>query len=94
LANSGFHNYADYAMTEEFRAGLRRLCKLGHIKHSAIMCSEAVWWRCHRRIIADYLLSAGEAVYHILGRTRIEPAHITPAAAPIANGVLTYPAEF
>jgi uncharacterized protein (DUF488 family) len=89
--NSSFHNYADYAMGEEFRAGMRHLCKLGQTKQSAIMCSEAVWWRCHRRIIADYLLIAGEVVYHILGRTRIEPASITPAATLTAGGSLTYP---
>jgi uncharacterized protein (DUF488 family) len=91
--NSSFHNYADYATTEEFRSGLRRLCKLGELNQSAIMCSEAVWWRCHRRIIADYLLIAGKIVYHILGRTRIELAHITPAATPVAGGALTYPVE-
>ena len=90
---SGFHNYADYAMTEEFRLGLRRLCELGHAKRSAIMCAEAVWWRCHRRIIADYLLMVGEVVFHILGRTRIERAHMTPAAIRHPSGVLTYPAS-
>ena len=89
--NSSFHNYADYAMTEEFRLGLWRLCELGHAKRSAIMCAEAVWWRCHRRIIADYLLMLGKVVFHILGRTRIEQAHITPAAIPGPARVLTYP---
>jgi uncharacterized protein (DUF488 family) len=89
---SSFHNYADYAMTEEFRFGLQRLRELGQAKRSAIMCAEAVWWRCHRRIIADYLLMLGEVVFHILGRTRIEQAHMTPAAIPGPAGVLTYPA--
>ena len=60
---------------------------------SAIMCSEAVWWRCHRRIIADYLISGGEVVYHILGPNRIEPAYITPAATMTAAGTITYPAR-
>jgi uncharacterized protein (DUF488 family) len=91
--NSSFHNYADYAMGEEFRSGMRRLCKLGHGTQSAIMCSEAVWWRCHRRIIADYLISGGEVVYHILGPNRIEPAYITPAATMTAAGTITYPAR-
>jgi uncharacterized protein (DUF488 family) len=80
-------------MTEEFRLGLRRLCELGHAKRSAIMCAEAVWWRCHRRIIADYLLMVGEVVFHILGRTRIERARMTPAAIMHPSGVLTYPAS-
>src|SRR5215212_2268498 len=57
-----FRNYADYAMGEEFRAGLARLRELGHRCRSAIMCAEAVWWRCHRRIITDYLLLNAESV--------------------------------
>jgi len=91
--NQSFHNYADYALTEEFRAGLARLRVLGHERRSVIMCAEAVWWRCHRRIIADYLLAAGETVFHILGRDRIEPARLTGAARPAPDMSLTYPAE-
>jgi uncharacterized protein (DUF488 family) len=90
--NLSFHNYADYALTEEFRAGLARLRILGHERRSAIMCAEAVWWRCHRRIIADYLLAAGETVLHIVGPGRIEPARITDAARPGPNRSLVYPA--
>ena len=63
----GFRNYADYALTEPFAAGLARLRELGGQHRCAIMCAEAVWWRCHRRIITDYLLSEGERVMHILG---------------------------
>ena len=66
--NQRFHNYADYAMSEDFHSGLIRLRKLGYAKQCAIMCAEAVWWRCHRRIIADYLIAAGETVFYILGR--------------------------
>jgi uncharacterized protein (DUF488 family) len=91
--NQSFHNYADYALSEEFRAGLARLRVLGHERRSAIMCAEAVWWRCHRRIIADYLLAAGETVFHILREDRIEPAHLTGAARPAPDMSLTYPAE-
>jgi uncharacterized protein (DUF488 family) len=65
--NQSFHNYADYAMSEDFRAGLTRLRELGQRQRCAIMCAEAVWWRCHRRIITDYLIAVGEAVFHILG---------------------------
>jgi uncharacterized protein (DUF488 family) len=55
------------------------------------MCAEAVWWRCHRRIIADYLIAAGETVFHILGPDRIEPARMTAAAhsGVRCNGVVT-----
>lgn len=78
--NQSFHNYADYATSETFRAGLGELLVLSAQRPSAIMCSEAVWWRCHRRIITDYLLSEGRAVYHLMAAGRIEPARMTPAA--------------
>jgi len=91
--NQSFHNYADYAMGEDFRAGLTGLRELGQARRCAIMCAEAVWWRCHRRIITDYLISAGEVVFHILGRHHIEEAHMTPAATPNAAGALAYPAS-
>jgi hypothetical protein len=57
------------------------------------MCAEAVWWRCHRRIIADYLLLAGEQVFHVHGPGKIAAASPTPAARPGPGGVLTYPAQ-
>ena len=78
--NDSFHNYADYALTDEFRTGLARLRALGHARTLAFMCAEAVWWRCHRRIIADHLLAASEAVFHILSADRVEPAKLTPGA--------------
>jgi len=80
--NQRFHNYADYAMSEEF-----------HATQCAIMCAEAVWWRCHRRIIADYLIAAGETVFHIIGRKHLEQAHMTGAAKIGPAGTLTYSAE-
>ena len=87
-----FHNYADYAMGEDFRAGLARLRELGRNQRCVIMCAETLWWRCHRRIIADYLLAAGEEVFHLIGPKKTEPAHMTSAARPSATSVLTYPA--
>jgi uncharacterized protein (DUF488 family) len=87
-----FHNYADYALTEPFRSGLARLRALGEGRRCAIMCAEAVWWRCHRRIIADYLIAAGDTVIHILGNGRTEPARMTEAAKAQPDGTLTYPA--
>jgi uncharacterized protein (DUF488 family) len=91
--NQSFHNYADYALTETFHFGFARLRALGHEQRCAIMCAEAVWWRCHRRIITDYLIAAGETVFHLLGKERIEPARMTGAAQPGPQGSLTYPAE-
>ena len=76
--NSSFRNYADYALTEEFHDGLTALRDLGHKQRAVVMCAEAVWWRCHRRIIADYLICAGESVFHILGSDRVDRALLTP----------------
>jgi uncharacterized protein (DUF488 family) len=90
--HESFRNYADYAMGEEFRAGLARLREVGHRRRSAIMCAEAVWWRCHRRIITDYLLLNAETVLHILGPGHVEPAAMTPAAQARGDGTLVYPA--
>ena len=90
--NESFHNYADYAMGESFRRGLTILRDLGLKRRCAVMCAEAVWWRCHRRIIADYLIAAGEAVLHILGPGHIERADQTSAARAGPHGSLIYPA--
>src|SRR5260370_15461194 len=78
--NDAFRNYADYAMTPAFRAGLDRLCGLAAEERCAIMCAEAVWWRCHRRIIADYLLARGVAVTPIMRTAQLEPATPPPGA--------------
>jgi uncharacterized protein (DUF488 family) len=91
--NASFHNYADYALSEEFRSGLQSLRELGHKTRSTVMCAESLWWRCHRRIIADHLLAAGEEVFHILGPGHVEPAHLTPAARGGPDGALTYPKD-
>jgi uncharacterized protein (DUF488 family) len=91
--NASFHNYADYAMGEEFRSGLRTLRDSGKTARLAVMCAESLWWRCHRRIIADYLVAAGEEVFHILGEGHIERAHLTPAARHEPGDALTYPKE-
>jgi uncharacterized protein (DUF488 family) len=89
----GFRNYADYALTKAFRAGLAQLRELGSCHRCAIMCAEAVWWRCHRRIITDYLLGEGESVRHILGPSHIDDASLTPGAAVCDDGTILYPAE-
>jgi uncharacterized protein (DUF488 family) len=91
--NSSFHNYADYAMGDEFRAGLERLLAIGRAERCAIMCAESVWWRCHRRIITDYLLAAGEEVFHIVSSDVPEPARMTPEAQPGPHGALLYPSR-
>jgi uncharacterized protein (DUF488 family) len=89
--NESFRNYADYALTPEFRAGLDALRALARTDTVAIMCAEAVWWRCHRRIIADYLLAAGEAVTHIMGPGKTEPARPTRVSVATPEGSVLYP---
>ena len=88
--NDSFRNYADYAATDAFQAGFVRLRDLANGERCAIMCSEAVWWRCHRRIISDYLLAQGAPVMHIMGPGKVEPATLTPNAHPLSNGTLVY----
>jgi uncharacterized protein (DUF488 family) len=89
--NQSFHNYADYALTDAFAEGLDRLMRLAGERPTAIMCSEAVWWRCHRRIIADYLLRHGRAVMHLMGKDRVDPARMTSAARKQGRHLI-YPA--
>jgi uncharacterized protein (DUF488 family) len=89
--NDSFHNYADYAMSKAFHSGVARLRALGRARRCVIMCAEAMWWRCHRRIIVDYLLAAGETVIHILAKGRQELASSTAAARPGPRGTLVYP---
>ena len=87
-----FRNYADYALTEQFHAGFDTLRDLGHQRRSVIMCAEVLWWRCHRRIIADYLIAAGEGVVHIFSLDHDELARLTPGAVPQSDGTVIYPA--
>ena len=90
--NDSFHNYADYALSEPFREGLKHLRERGQTQICAIMCAETVWWRCHRRIITDYLLACRETVFHLLGPGHVEAAMMTEEAEPQADGSLIYPA--
>ena len=90
--NESFRAYADHAGSAEFRAGFQELCALAGEHRCAIMCAETLWWRCHRRIVADYLLAAGFEVIHILGPGKLMPASLTPGARRSADGGLVYPA--
>lgn len=90
--NKSFHNYADHALSDDFRSGLAALEALASERRVAIMCAEAVWWRCHRRIVADYLIRDRRAVFHLMGDNRVEPARMTEAAVEAADG-LHYPAS-
>jgi len=86
--NRSFRNYADYALTAAFRLGLVELLELGRRRTCAVMCSEALWWRCHRRIIADYLLADGAEVFHIMGPGQTTAATPTPGVRRVADGLI------
>jgi len=87
-----FHNYADYALGPSFAQAFENLVELGSHQRVALMCSEAVWWRCHRRIITDYLLLSGHAVDHLMARGHIEHAKPTAGARKALHGKVIYPA--
>lgn len=90
--NASFRRYADYALGETFADGLAALTELAVPPQlPAIMCSEAVWWRCHRRIIADYLLARDVPVAHLMPGGRLTPASLTPGAVVHPDATLTYP---
>jgi uncharacterized protein (DUF488 family) len=91
--NAAFRNFADYAGTASFRSGLDELLALARDHRPAIICAEAVWWRCHRRIVADYLLAEGVPVVHIMGEGRLERATMTPGAKPLPDGRILYPEQ-
>jgi len=89
--NESFRNYADYALEDEFEVGLEQLLHLVGQRSVAMMCAEAVWWRCHRRIVIDYLLTRDHAVRHILGESEPKAATVTPGAEVRSDGKVLYP---
>jgi uncharacterized protein (DUF488 family) len=86
-----FRNYADYAETPAFQSGLAELERLAAERTTAIMCAEAVWWRCHRRLVTDYMLARGWEVIHLMAPGRQEPAALTDGAVPQPDGTILYP---
>ena len=84
-----FRSYADYMETVDFKNGIIELEKIAHHKRLAYMCSEAVWWRCHRSMISDYLKAEGWKVMHIMAIGK-ETEHPYTAPAKIIDGCLTY----
>lgn len=85
-----FRDYADYMQSQQFRDGLAALIKLARQQRSAIMCSEAVPWRCHRRLITDALIVAGFDVFHIVSATKVSTAQLNDHAV-VVDGQLSYP---
>ena len=89
--NASFRGYADYAMSDEFAEGLAELRELAAARPTVMMCSEALWWRCHRRLVADRLVVGGDTVCHISSDGRAAAHRLTSFATVGADGRLTYP---
>lgn len=87
--NEAFRGYADYMDTSEFAEAAESLAELARNDRVAAMCSEAVWWRCHRSMIADYFKANGWSVLHIMGASEAKEHPFTPVAR-IVEGKLTY----
>lgn len=87
--NSSFRAYADHMESEDFQEGIEALLELAQTKRTAVMCAEALWWRCHRSLIADFLKAKGVEVIHILDAKKTE-THPYTSAARIVEGRLSY----
>jgi uncharacterized protein (DUF488 family) len=87
--NKSFRGYADYMETAQFKEGLKKLQSLALEKHTAMMCSEAVWWRCHRSMVSDELKAQDWKVWHIMGVDKVTE-HPYTQPAKIVNGELSY----
>ncbi|HEY8399834.1 MAG TPA: DUF488 domain-containing protein, partial [Cytophagaceae bacterium] len=87
--NSSFRGYADYMETEDFRKGIQQMEKLAEERPTAMMCSEAVWWKCHRSLVADYMKASGWKVIHIIDVNSTQEDPYT-SAAKIIDGKLDY----
>ena len=87
--NASFRAYADHTESEEFQKGVEALLELAAAARTAVMCAEALWWRCHRSLIADYLKAGGHTVIHIFDQTKTEEHRFT-SAAQIVDGKLSY----
>jgi uncharacterized protein (DUF488 family) len=86
----GFRNYADHTLTEEFRRGISQMIRCAEKWRVAYMCAEKFYWRCHRRIISDYLVARGHQVTHIIDRRETRTHRLTRFAR-VVNGILVYP---
>ncbi len=92
LRNAGFRNYADHMVTREFQEGVARLLEVARAKRTCLMCAEGLFWRCHRRLVSDFLTAQGITVQHIMPNGELRPHELTPGAM-IDGGKVTYPGE-
>ncbi len=91
LTSPSFRSYADYMATEEFREGVYELIEIASKSTTAYMCAEAVYWRCHRRLLSDYLVAHGLNVTHILNLKQVSPHKMTQGSLVTSEGLVIYP---
>ena len=91
LKSPAFRNYADHMMREDFQDGIQELLAITANERSAIMCAERFFWKCHRRLLSDFLIVHGVAVEHILGPGNIRSHKLTTGAIITEEGQLVYP---
>ena len=87
--NAQFRGYADHMETDEFNEGIKELLELARESRTTVMCAEAIWWKCHRSLIADYLKARGHTLIHIVNEKKTEE-HPFTSAAKIVDGELSY----
>ena len=92
LRNQSFRNYADYMLTDDFRSGVEELQQIADSKRTAIMCSESVFWRCHRRLVSDFVLAKGGSVQHVFPSGESK-SHALTEGAKVEDGQVTYPGQ-
>jgi uncharacterized protein (DUF488 family) len=92
LKSQGFRNYADYMATDEFRGAVERLLSIAGASRTAVMCAEKLYWKCHRRLLSDYLTACGVRVGHIVESGRLEPHRVTGGAVITDERMVIYPA--
>lgn len=90
LRNASFHNYADYMQTEAFQNGIDRLVAIAEQKWTAFMCSESLFWQCHRRLVSDFLTAHGHSVWHIFPSGEVQPHRMT-SEARVQGSEVIYP---
>jgi uncharacterized protein (DUF488 family) len=90
LRNESFRSYADYMLTEEFHQAAGKLLEIAAHTRTTVMCAEAVYWRCHRRLVSDYLLANNVTVQHIFPTGKIRPHKLTEGGK-VEQGKVTYP---
>ena len=88
---AAFRGYADYMATPEFALARARLVERASMQRTAVMCAEAVWWRCHRRLISDDFVARGWTVLHVMGPGKVQQHELNPDASMV-DDVLRYPA--